>query len=234
MLVKERIEAFDQLLRDTNPEASDSALVRARNAFIRKYGGYAVAHEIALAVAMEHELLGLRNAGKKCQEIYANAQVNARAIYGNPIQDVLDMKSAMYAATDKKDWYIAGIDRMVLQCIERGIRSKESYDICMPLILAYSGAWEWDGDRKVLGKTYELITKQMHTNTKDPHAYIVRYVDDGREIVYTGVDPLVGRKKLVDKLTNEGFNVNVSGRINGLPIHFINAETKEEEPHGND
>ena len=235
MLTEEKVNTFDKLLRDTNPEATSNVITLARNAFLRRYGSYAVAPEIALAIATDEELLRLPHAGKKCQQAYANAQISVRAAFVNPIQDILELKKAIYNVCSNAYDQI-GVDRMVLQCVERGARSKERFDILMPMMIA-ERSWMWAGDVKILEHAWKHITRQQHPNVKDPHAYIVRYYDDGerypgKSICYVGVDQMHGKKQLVDKLVDAGYNVNVSGRINGLPIHFINAEKKEEEPHG--
>lgn len=236
MITDETIANFDELLLNTNPDASCQVLSRARNAFLRKYGCYAVAPEIALAVATDKELLCIRNAGKKCQRIYANAQISVRAAFAYPIQDILELKKAIYAVVKPGHEWISGVDRMVLQCIEHGARSKERFDLLMPMMIAEHN-WVWGGDETILEQAWTRITRHLHSEIKDPHAYIVRYYDDGwlypgKSICYVGVDQTHGKKKLIDKLVDAGYNVNVSGRINGLPIHFINAKKKEEEPHG--
>lgn len=229
MLAETTIQTFDKLLRDTNPEASNQVRTMARNAFLRKYGNYAVAPEVALAVATDEELMCLRNAGKKCQQVYANAQVTMRAMLSKPVNDILELKKMMYTAVDQKTKHLSGIDRLILRCIEHGIKSKKEWDLLMPYMLAYRVEWTWECDRNVLQQVYRVMTRQLHPNVKDPNAYIVRYLDEDREMTYVGVDPKNGKQRLIDQLIEAGYDVNVSGRIDGLPIRFINAEKKKEE-----
>lgn len=231
MTLEEKIKVFDQLLLTSNPDAGKRLLVLARNNFLRRYASYDVDPEIELAIATDEELLRLRHAGKKCQEVYANARMVARDIFVDQFEDIMELKEAIYNVTDLADYSAIGIDRMVLQCVERGARSKQLFDILMPIMIA-DRSFCWHGDVQALEKSWSSITKQQHPNVKDPHTYIVRYYDHDGEYhersVHVGVDPSCGKKSLVDSLTKDGYAVNVSGRINGLPIHFINAEKREE------
>lgn len=231
MFTRTIIDTFDQCLKDANPDASSQVLRLARNTFLRKYGHYAVSPEVALAVATDEELMCIRNAGKKCQQVYANTQVSLRAMLSKPVNDILELKNAMYTAVDQKTRHLSGIDRLILRCIEHGIKSKKEWDLLMPYMLAYRVEWTWECDEDVLRQIYGTIARHMHPEIKDPNAYIVRYLNEDREITYVGVDPKGGKQRLIDQLTEAGYNVNVSGRINGLPIHFMNAEKKKEEEH---
>ncbi len=224
----DHIESFDKVLRDNSPEETDCALIRARNSFMRYYGHYNVAPEIALAIATPEELLRLRNAGAKCQRIYANARDELRKEYAESIKDILELKQAFYEETDKTSYWIGGVDRMILQCVERGMRSKRRFELTVAMTLAYPGTYVWDGDIKLVGKVFCKLTKKFHPEIENPQTYIVRYPDENKEICYLGVSPIEGKDQLLEKLNAEGYKANMSGRINGYPIRFINCEKIQE------
>lgn len=227
-MMYDHISEFDQVLRDNSPEASSNTLRLARNSFLRKYGSYSVAPEIALAIATNNELLHIRNAGKKCQEVYLNARAKLREEFSAPIADILELKRAFYEEADAHSAWLGGIDRMVLQCVERGMRSKKRFDLTAGMALAYSGKYTWDGDEKIVERAFCKITKELHPEVFNPQTYIVRYRGEDKEVSYVGVDPVKGRDRLLKKLSDDGYKTSMSGRINGLPIRFINCEKIQE------
>lgn len=232
-MMYDHITEFDQVLRENSPEASNEALRLARNSFLRVYGSYSVAPEIALAIATDDELLRIRHAGKKCQQIYLNARSKLREKFAAPIADILKLKRSFYEeANDAHSAFLGGIDRMTLQCIECGIRSKKRFDLIAGRILAYPGKFLWDGDETIVERAFCKITKELHPKVFNPQTYIVRYRGEDKEIIYVGVDPVKGRDKLLRKLSDDGYKASVSGRINGLPIRFINCEKIQEVKDG--
>lgn len=224
-------QTFDDVLRSNTPEAEGQIISRARNAFLRKYGSYMVTPQMALAVAWPNELRAIRNAGKKCQEVYQNASDKMREEFAGQIEDIMDLKRMFYEEVDEKDRWMSGIDRMILQCIESGALTKEQFEKTVAERLAYTRVYFWDGDEKLVGKVFCKVAKQLHPEVENPQAYIVRITGDRKtaDICYTGIDPVKGRDRLLQQLTEAGYQTSMSGRINGLPVRFINCEKIREE-----
>lgn len=234
---------FDRLLRTYSPEASGNAITLAFNAFIRTYGCYHVDPQIILATLLPEEMLRIKHAGKKCQQIYLNAQEYIRAAFDKPVRDILALKEVFYnqarkiqsKRTDipkslKEDvMSITGVDRMIIQCIERGMTSKEKFETLIGNMLAQSHIFTWDGDIDVIKKAFCAISKELHPDQANPQTYIVQYIGKDTETIYTGVNPTKGRDEIIRRLKARGYQVSMSGRIEGLPIRYIRAKKIEEE-----
>ena len=213
---------FMKLLKSCSPDAKDSTIKAAADAFIRAHQGCS-SFEEALIFATEKELKLIRNAGVKCQAVYANAKRKLNETYDT--KDILELKRVIYeAAKELKNYCPPTVERDVLELAKFGIFSIDDFEargaeiLLMPTYPIY-----YDND--ILMAAYTKLTRAKHPDVENPVTAVVYYYDRARPDQYTGLDK-DGIDAIKTRLVNEGYAVSVSGRMRSTSIRIICALKK--------